>query len=74
MDVKCLFLLAVASFINQANASEGENQKASTLDEQGFIYEYGIGVPMDSERALQYYQQACELGGNYGCYNVRYFY
>lgn len=74
MSVKYLFLLVAALFINQVNASEGENQKASTLDEQGFIYEYGIGVPMDSKRALQYYQQACELGGSYGCYNVRYFY
>lgn len=74
MDVKCLFLLAAVSFINQVNASEGQNQKAPILDEQGFIYEYGIGVPMDSERALQYYQQACELGGSYGCYNVKYFY
>lgn len=29
---------------------------------------------MNRERALQYYKQACELGGNYGCYNVKYAY
>ncbi|EAM1283233.1 sel1 repeat family protein, partial [Salmonella enterica] len=49
-------------------------KRASVLDELGFIHEYGIGVPMNRERALQYYKQACELGGNYGCYNVKYAY
>lgn len=49
-------------------------KRASVLDELGFIHEYGIGVPMNRERALQYYKQACELGGNYGCYNVNYAY
>lgn len=29
---------------------------------------------MNREQALQYYKQACELGGNYGCYNVKYAY
>ncbi|MGO0303328.1 tetratricopeptide repeat protein, partial [Salmonella enterica] len=49
-------------------------KRASVLDELGFIHEYGIGVPMNRERALQYYKQACELGGNYGGYNVKYAY
>ncbi|EAO2392057.1 sel1 repeat family protein, partial [Salmonella enterica] len=49
-------------------------KRASVLDELGFIHEYGIGVPMNREQALQYYKQACELGGNYGCYNVKYAY
>lgn len=74
MRIKYLFLLVSALVINQTNASEGENQKAASLDEQGFIHEYGIGMPVDNEQALQYYRQACELGGNYGCYNVKYFY
>lgn len=29
---------------------------------------------MNREQALQYYKQACELGGNYSCYNVKYAY
>lgn len=49
-------------------------KRASVLDELGFIHEYGLNVPMNRERALQYYKQACELGGNYGCYNVKYAY
>ncbi|HGA5092866.1 TPA: hypothetical protein ACIU8P_002716, partial [Salmonella enterica subsp. enterica serovar Orientalis] len=49
-------------------------KRASVLDELGFIHEYGLGVPMNREQALQYYKQACELGGNYGCYNVKYAY
>ncbi|TMX27527.1 sel1 repeat family protein, partial [Salmonella enterica subsp. enterica serovar Typhimurium] len=49
-------------------------KRASVLDELGFIHEYGLSVPMNRERALQYYKQACELGGNYGCYNVKYAY
>ncbi|EDR7756746.1 sel1 repeat family protein, partial [Salmonella enterica subsp. enterica serovar Typhi] len=49
-------------------------KRASVLDELGFIHEYGLNVPMNREQALQYYKQACELGGNYGCYNVKYAY
>lgn len=49
-------------------------KRASFLDELGFIHEYGLNVPMNREQALQYYKQACELGGNYGCYNVKYAY
>ncbi|EAR8200767.1 SEL1-like repeat protein, partial [Salmonella enterica] len=39
-------------------------KRASVLDELGFIHEYGLNVPMNREQALQYYKQACELGGN----------
>ncbi|EBV2146238.1 sel1 repeat family protein, partial [Salmonella enterica subsp. enterica serovar Mikawasima] len=49
-------------------------KRASVLDELGFIHEYGLNVPMNREQALQYYKQACELGGNYSCYNVKYAY
>lgn len=44
------------------------------LAELGFIYEYGVSVPTNIERAIKYYTQACDLGGDYGCYNARYFY
>ncbi len=49
-------------------------KRASVLDELGFIHEYGLNVPMNREQALQYYKLACELGGNYSCYNVKYAY
>ncbi|KHS77317.1 tetratricopeptide repeat protein [Pectobacterium brasiliense] len=52
-------------------AKDNDPQALSTL---GFIYEYGITVPQNTTQALQYYQQACEIGGNFGCYNVWYFY
>ncbi|MBT9185359.1 sel1 repeat family protein [Pectobacterium punjabense] len=54
-----------------ALAKDRDSQALSTL---GFIYEYGIIVPQDTTQALQYYQQACEIDGNVGCYNVWYFY
>ncbi|MEO3989731.1 SEL1-like repeat protein [Pseudocitrobacter cyperus] len=40
----------------------------------GFVYEYGISVPVDVEKAINNYTQACDLGGYSGCYNARYFY
>ncbi|MFJ5349492.1 tetratricopeptide repeat protein [Pectobacterium parvum] len=52
-------------------AKDNDPQALSTL---GFIYEYGITVPQNTTQALQYYQQACEIDGNFGCYNVWYFY
>ncbi|WP_174872413.1 SEL1-like repeat protein [Pectobacterium polaris] len=54
-----------------ALAKDNDPQALSTL---GFIYEYGITVPQNTAQALQYYQQACEIDGNFGCYNVWYFY
>ncbi|MEI7221386.1 SEL1-like repeat protein [Pectobacterium carotovorum] len=54
-----------------ALAKDNDPQALSTL---GFIYEYGITVPQNTIQALQYYQQACEIDGNVGCYNVWYFY
>nr|WED69355.1 hypothetical protein PJ912_05150 [Pectobacterium colocasium] len=52
-------------------AKDNDPQALSTL---GFIYEYGITVPQNTTQARQYYQQACEVDGNFGCYNVWYFY
>ncbi|MDX6915770.1 tetratricopeptide repeat protein [Pectobacterium carotovorum] len=52
-------------------AKDNDPQALSTL---GFIYEYGITVPQNTTQARQYYQQACEIDGNFGCYNVWYFY
>ncbi|MBN3179842.1 tetratricopeptide repeat protein [Pectobacterium parmentieri] len=54
-----------------ALAKDSDPRALSTL---GFIYEYGITVPQNTTQALQYYQQACEIDGNFGCYNVWYFY
>ncbi|WP_261847661.1 sel1 repeat family protein [Pectobacterium araliae] len=54
-----------------ALAKDNDPQALNTL---GFIYEYGIDVPQNTPQAIQYYQQACEIGGNIGCYNVWYFY
>lgn len=44
------------------------------LSTLGFIYEHGINTPKDIIKSLDYYQQACDLGGNYGCGNAWYFY
>ncbi|MEQ9745979.1 tetratricopeptide repeat protein [Pectobacterium actinidiae] len=54
-----------------ALAKDNDPQALHTL---GFIYEYGITVPQNTTQARHYYQQACEIGGNFGCYNVWYFY
>ncbi|QDX96801.1 sel1 repeat family protein [Pectobacterium carotovorum subsp. carotovorum] len=54
-----------------ALAKDNDPQALHTL---GFIYEYGITVPQNTTQARQYYQQACEIDGNFGCYNVWYFY
>lgn len=40
----------------------------------GFVYEFGVSVPKNIQQAIDYYQQACALGGDYGCYNAGYFY
>ncbi|MEB4675098.1 sel1 repeat family protein [Enterobacteriaceae bacterium G50] len=40
----------------------------------GFIYEYGVSGSADVEKALHFYEQACDLDSRYGCYNARYFY
>ncbi|EEC5263985.1 sel1 repeat family protein [Salmonella enterica subsp. enterica] len=55
----------------QALAKAKDPEALSTL---GFVYEYGISTPVDVEKAINYYTQACDLGGHYGCYNARYFY
>lgn len=52
-------------------AKEGNPHALITL---GFIYEHGINTPKDINKALDYYQQACDLGGDYGCGNAWYFY
>ncbi|MFJ5483087.1 SEL1-like repeat protein [Pectobacterium actinidiae] len=52
-------------------AKDNDPQALHTL---GFIYEYGITVPQNTTQSRQYYQQACEIDGNFGCYNVWYFY
>ncbi|GLW38585.1 hypothetical protein Pcaca04_25210 [Pectobacterium carotovorum subsp. carotovorum] len=52
-------------------AKDNDPQALSTL---GFIYEHGITIPQNTTQALQYYQQACEIDGNFGCYNIWYFY
>ncbi|VEB62528.1 tetratricopeptide repeat protein [Salmonella enterica subsp. enterica] len=40
----------------------------------GFIYEYGVSVSVDIPQAIKYYEQACDLDGDYGCFNAAYFY
>ncbi|OBU11258.1 SEL1-like repeat protein [Morganella psychrotolerans] len=52
-------------------AKERDPHALSTL---GFIYEHGINTPKDVLKAIDYYQQACDLGGDYGCGNAWYFY
>lgn len=51
-----------------------KDNNAQALAELGFIYEYGVAVPIDIAQAIKYYEQACNLGGDFGCYNARYFY
>ncbi|WP_368882908.1 tetratricopeptide repeat protein [Proteus mirabilis] len=51
-----------------------KQQDPHALSTLGFIYEHGINTPKDVLKAIDYYQQACELGGDYGCGNVWYFY
>lgn len=61
----------------QLLAKTNDPQALVTL---GFIYEHGVAneyevtVEADLEKALSYYSQACNLGGEYGCYNASYFY
>lgn len=52
-------------------AKHADPRALSTL---GFVYEFGVSVPKDTQQAIDYYQQACALGGYYGCYNAGYFY
>lgn len=52
-------------------AKQHDSHALSTL---GFIYEHGINTPKDVLKAIDYYQQACDLGGDYGCGNAWYFY
>lgn len=52
----------------------GKQNEPHALAVLGFIYEYGITGSVNIPQALQYYQQACEQGGDVGCYNVWYFY
>ncbi|HFF5865128.1 TPA: tetratricopeptide repeat protein [Shigella boydii] len=40
----------------------------------GFIYEHGVTVSVDIPKAIQWYEKACNQGGEYGCYNARYFF
>lgn len=44
------------------------------LTKLGFVYEYGVSVPANIEKALHFYEQACYLDSRYGCYSARYFY
>ncbi|EBG5294344.1 sel1 repeat family protein [Salmonella enterica subsp. enterica] len=52
--------------------ANGNDPQAQAL--MGFIYEQGITVPADIPKAIHWYEQACNQGGEYGCYNARYFY
>ena len=36
----------------------------------GQMYEYAHGVAKDDEKAARYYQQACDMGSQAGCYNL----
>lgn len=51
-----------------------KRQDPYALSVLGFIYEFGVSVPKNTQQAIDYYQQACALGGDYGCYNAGYFY
>lgn len=59
--------------LNELKALAKDNN-AQALAELGFIYEYGVAVPIDIVQAIKYYEHACNLGGDFGCYNARYFY
>lgn len=52
----------------------GDKNSPQALSVLGFIYEFGVSVPKSIEQAIDYYQKACELGGNFGCSNTSYFY
>lgn len=51
-----------------------KRQDPHALSLLGFVYEFGVSVPKNIQQAIDYYQQACALGGDYGCYNAGYFY
>ncbi len=51
-----------------------KRQDPYALSVLGFVYEFGVSVPKNIQQAIDYYQQACALGGDYGCYNAGYFY
>lgn len=51
-----------------------KRQDPHALSVLGFVYEFGVSVPKNTQQAIDYYQQACALGGDYGCYNAGYFY
>lgn len=51
-----------------------KRQDPYALSVLGFVYEFGVSVPKNIQQAIDYYQQACEQGGDYGCYNAGYFY
>ncbi|EDT7195561.1 sel1 repeat family protein [Salmonella enterica subsp. enterica] len=59
--------------LNELKALAKDNN-AQALAELGFIYEYGVAVPIDMIQAIKYYEQACHVEEPYGCYNARYFY
>ncbi len=73
MQYKILSLIFMLS-IGSANASAKSLDDGAKEDALGFNAEYGIDTPVNLEKALQYYKEACDKGGNYGCYNVWYFY
>ncbi|WP_440863465.1 tetratricopeptide repeat protein [Symbiopectobacterium purcellii] len=51
-----------------------KRQDPYALSVLGFVYEFGVSVPKNIQQAIDYYQQACALSGDYGCYNAGYFY
>ncbi len=59
--------------LNELKALAKDNN-AQALAELGFIYEYGVSVSVDIPQAIKYYEQACDLDGDYGCFNAAYFY
>ncbi|HAE2568816.1 TPA_asm: SEL1-like repeat protein, partial [Salmonella enterica] len=51
--------------LNELKALAKDNN-AQALAELGFIYEYGVSVSVDIPQAIKYYEQACDLDGDYG--------
>ena len=75
-DIGALYNRIAQKDVQALNALKtlAKDNNARALAELGFIYEYGVAVPVDIAKAITYYEQACHLGGEYGCYNARYFY
>jgi TPR repeat protein len=57
--------------VDLATIQEDEGyDEGCTLNGIGMLYEYGIGIEQDYEKAIGYYERSHRLGDRGGCYNL----